>query len=79
MLMIEEKKILKCVKEIIKRDPQLLDETIDMLIEKGVRNGAYQDYALVSDILGLLGQIVCIAERKKGDSKISFHEDEGAE
>lgn len=65
MFIAEEQKIIKRVNEIIKRDPRLIDETVNTLISKGVPNGAFQDYALVSDIIGLLGHITVIAERKR--------------
>ena len=63
MFIAEEQKIIKLVNEIIARDPQLIDDTVDMLIRRGVPNGAFQDYALVSDILGLLGYVTVLARR----------------
>lgn len=65
MFIDEERKIIKRVNEIITRDPELIDDTVDMLIRRGVPNGAFQDYALVSDILGLLGYITVLADNQQ--------------
>ena len=75
MFIAEEQKIIKLVNEIIARDPQLIDDTVETLIEKGVPNGAFQDYTLVGDILGLLGYVTVLAgdrqkrRRKRGESE----------
>ena len=65
MFIVEEQKIIKRVNEIISRDPKLIDDTVDMIIRRGVPNGAFQDYALVSDILGLLGYVTVLAENQQ--------------
>ena len=65
MFIEEERKIIKRVNEIIARDPQLIDDTVDMIIRRGVPNGAFQDYALVSDILGLLAYLGVVADNQQ--------------
>ena len=65
MFIAEEQEIIKCVNDIISRDPELIDDTVDVIIRRGVPNGAFQDYALVSDILRLLGYITVIARGQK--------------
>lgn len=74
MFIAKEQQIIKRVNAIISRDPQLIDDTLDMLIRKGVPNGSFQDYSLLSDILGLLGYIVVIADKQKARKEVKDNE-----
>lgn len=50
-------KIKKILNNYNKDDYKLFNDTINTLIQKGVPNGAYQDYGMVADIIQILAII----------------------
>ena len=49
--------LLDIVESIKKRSGAKIKETVDELIKRGVPNGCFQDYALLGDIISLLGYL----------------------
>lgn len=51
--------MIKNIQEILNKysanDYPLFYNTVDMLCSKGVANGAYEDYSVLMDVIGILG------------------------
>jgi hypothetical protein len=46
------------------RDAQAFNDTIDMLLSKGVANGVYQDFGILCDLTAILGTCESIIKEK---------------
>ena len=50
----EQERFQEIVNKYDKTDLKLVKDTVDMLAAKGVGNGCYQDYGVLSDVLEVL-------------------------
>lgn len=47
-------KIKEVLAKYTKEDYQIFKDTVDMLCSKGIGNGCYQDYTVLTDVLSIL-------------------------
>lgn len=57
--------IMKILDNYTKADYQVFYDTVDMLCAKGVANGTYQDFGVLTDVIGILSKCEQIIKNKE--------------
>ena len=61
----EQARFQEIVNKYNKTDLKLIKDTVDMLAKKGISNGCYQDYVVLSDVLEVLSVFESAVKNKE--------------